>query len=267
MGLDIYSGTLTRYYCRNWKTKVQRIAEESDFDCTLIDECVNKIVPIENPEEISEVHKSVCQWIDSIAHGIDSRLTTPLWDERSDIEYYSDKPDWTAFGALVLVQACCLLKRRIPEYIVTPWSAYEDDIVNEAREKINDYFSLLDGVSFWLPIPEEGIYSTHLPNGKDVLISTVALLKKELTELNRQLWNADKKTILNWREEKFYTPVKENKIKTLFKSKLCHIYEDIQDKNGHVKYYTEELAQFAFSILYQAVDFAEEHRLPIVLDY
>ena len=29
MGLDIYAGTLTRYYAHNWKTVVQQWAEEN----------------------------------------------------------------------------------------------------------------------------------------------------------------------------------------------------------------------------------------------
>ena len=29
MGLDIYAGTLTRYYSHNWKTVVQQWAEEN----------------------------------------------------------------------------------------------------------------------------------------------------------------------------------------------------------------------------------------------
>ena len=31
MGLDIYAGTLTRYYSHNWKTVVQQWAEENGF--------------------------------------------------------------------------------------------------------------------------------------------------------------------------------------------------------------------------------------------
>ncbi len=35
MGLDIYAGTLTRYYSHNWKTVVQQWAEENgySFNC------------------------------------------------------------------------------------------------------------------------------------------------------------------------------------------------------------------------------------------
>ena len=31
MGLDIYAGTLTRYYSHNWKTVVQQWAEENGY--------------------------------------------------------------------------------------------------------------------------------------------------------------------------------------------------------------------------------------------
>ena len=31
MGLDIYAGTLTRYYAHNWKTVVQQWAEENGY--------------------------------------------------------------------------------------------------------------------------------------------------------------------------------------------------------------------------------------------
>ena len=31
MGLDIYAGTLTRYYSHNWKTVIQQWAEENGY--------------------------------------------------------------------------------------------------------------------------------------------------------------------------------------------------------------------------------------------
>ena len=35
MGLDIYAGTLTRYYSHNWKTVVLQWAEENGYTCLL----------------------------------------------------------------------------------------------------------------------------------------------------------------------------------------------------------------------------------------
>lgn len=39
MGLDIYSGKLTRYYSRNWKTIVQQLSEENGQKCVVTDGC------------------------------------------------------------------------------------------------------------------------------------------------------------------------------------------------------------------------------------
>ena len=61
MGLDIYAGTLTRYYSHNWKTVVQQWAEENGYT-------FNRITPdgepADNEEELSpaEVQASVENW-------------------------------------------------------------------------------------------------------------------------------------------------------------------------------------------------------------
>ncbi len=52
MGLDIYAGTLTRYYSHNWKTVVQQWAEENGYS-------FNRITPdgepADNEEEMSRL--------------------------------------------------------------------------------------------------------------------------------------------------------------------------------------------------------------------
>ena len=52
MGLDIYAGTLTRYYSHNWKTVVQQWAEENGWG-------FQKITPdgeaADNEEEMSRL--------------------------------------------------------------------------------------------------------------------------------------------------------------------------------------------------------------------
>lgn len=52
MGLDIYAGTLTRYYSHNWKTVVQQWAEKNGYT-------FNRITPngetADDGEELSPV--------------------------------------------------------------------------------------------------------------------------------------------------------------------------------------------------------------------
>ena len=67
MGLDIYAGTLTRYYSHNWKTVVQQWAEENGYT-------FNRITPDGEPaddeEELSpaEVQAAVENWRDPVSY-------------------------------------------------------------------------------------------------------------------------------------------------------------------------------------------------------
>lgn len=69
MGLDIYAGTLTRYYSHNWKTVVQQWAEENGY-------AFNRITPdgesADNEEELSpaEVQAAAENWRDQILSAI-----------------------------------------------------------------------------------------------------------------------------------------------------------------------------------------------------
>ena len=260
MGLDIYSGKLTRYYSRNWKTIVQRMAEENGQKCVMTDGDGNEIKPIEDKAEIEDIRTTVTKWIDNIAVAIDMTSPSPLWDETSECDYYTDKPDWEAFGALVMLQACLSLNRPLPEYVESKWNAYDEPIVKEAMSK-KIANSLLYDTALWLPIPDDIIFVAEYPTGTVGAISTLSLLKRELENLNRQLWNADEATIHSWRNDKYYIPVKQKEPKLL----LGFIRRS--DKTPKEKYRTEELAQCAYSMLYQAVSFAEEHRVPILMDY
>ena len=95
MGLDIYAGTLTRYYSHNWKTVVQQWAEENGYS-------FNRITPdgepADNEEEMSpaEVQAAVENWRDQILSAISQPGQPPYapWLENNEKPYYTDKPDW-----------------------------------------------------------------------------------------------------------------------------------------------------------------------------
>jgi len=261
MGLDIYAGTLTRYYSHNWKNKVQQIAEANGQKYVMKDGLGNEIKPIEDKAEIMQIRDIICQWTGDLAASlgrIDPPLPHQLWDEDNERDYFTDKPDWEAYGALVMLMACHLQNCPLPEYVENGWNAFDDPIVKKSMSQGTD-ISLLSDVVLWLPIARKSIFITLLPTRDEAPVSTLPLLKQELEELNRQIWEADEPTILSWRNDKYYFPIKQKESKPLFGFLL-------RKKQG-VKYRTEELAQCAFSILYQAVNFAIEHKVPLLLDY
>ena len=115
MGLDIYAGPLTRYYSHNWKTVVQQWAEENGYT-------FNRITPdgepADNEEELSpaEVQAAVEDWRDQILAAISQPDQPPYtpWPEDNERPYYTDKPDWDAFGAMLLVAACHTYGESVP---------------------------------------------------------------------------------------------------------------------------------------------------------
>lgn len=82
MGLDIYAGTLTRYYSHNWKTITQQLSEENGQHYKQVDENGNEIKPVDDISEIEQIREVICQWSDDLASNIDTSLQTPLWDEK-----------------------------------------------------------------------------------------------------------------------------------------------------------------------------------------
>ncbi len=91
MGLDIYAGTLTRYYSHNWKTVVQQWAEENGYS-------FNRITPdgepADNEEELSpaEIQAAVENWRDQILSAISQPGQPPYtpWPEDNEKPYYTE---------------------------------------------------------------------------------------------------------------------------------------------------------------------------------
>lgn len=260
MGLDIYSGKLIRYYSGDWQTRLAQLLSSNSDKFTVIDVSGNEIEQETDDESVAEVRKIITQWADSLAASIAPTLSTPLWDETTECDYYTDKPGWEGYGALVMLQACLTLKHKVPEYVEARWNVFDEPVVKKALS-MDTGNSLLSAVVLWLPIDMLTIFDGPLPTGEEVSIATVALLKQELEELNRQLWNADETTILSWRDEYYYEPVTVEEPKRLFG------FRRRKKEAPNPKFRTEDLAKSAYSILYRAVRFAEDHQASIMMDF
>ena len=68
MGLDIYAGTLTRYYTQNWKNVAQQWAEANGYTFT-------RVAPNGEPEAVDvisaeEIQEEAVRWRDKILRAI-----------------------------------------------------------------------------------------------------------------------------------------------------------------------------------------------------
>ncbi len=252
MGLDIYAGTLTRYYAHNWKTVSQQFVEDNGMNFQTIR------AQQEDEEDISlqDIQDIVTQWQNAIVNGLNLN-PIPLWNEDYDVTpYYTNKPDWDALNALLLYIASKYSNKEVPATIIKNFDVYRHPIVSEFLKTKDFQLSLFDGNGWWLPINKNIMFNYVLPNSEKSVLATSSLLLEELKVYNSFEWNADRDTIISWSKTEGYPA-------DIIYSKEKRLNE----VSEHQMYNTESLAKFAFSILWQAAEFSLEHGVVIVYDF
>ncbi len=256
MGLDIYAGTFVRYYARNWKTVAQQFCEENGLQYSRIG--VHEDIPTQERASVKEIEEAVNVWQGQLVSALQNSgiQNAKVWTEDNVAPYYTNKPDWDALGALLLYAAGKLLGQHYPEKYKKNMK-YQDvlKIMGVAESPYNNW-SIFSHVCHYIPIEDSIVFRYPLANGAEVIIGTVKCLKYELSKINELDWKAEEETILKWSETEGY-PAEG----TLSGGGL------LQMLTRHEAYHTESLAKFAFSILWQAVEFAERERVAIIFDY
>lgn len=252
MGLDIYAGTLTRYYTHNWKTAAQQFAETNGINFQTIRSQQEDETNL-SPKEIQEI---ATQWRDAIVKGLNLN-PEPLWNEDyNNTPYYTNKPDWDALNALLLYIAAKYSNKEVPATIIKNFDVYEHPIIKDFLEIKDFQLSLFDGNGWWLPMKQNIMFNYVLPNSQKSPLATSGLLLEELKVYNSFEWNADRDTIVSWSTTEGYpadsTYSKENGFKEVTEHKV---------------YNTESLAKFAFSILWQAAEFSLEQGVVVIYDF
>ncbi|ORX66242.1 hypothetical protein BCR32DRAFT_330294 [Anaeromyces robustus] len=253
MGLDIYAGTLTRYYTHNWKTSVQQFAEKNGIKCKVIRQNVGDIP---SPEIVLS---DVNEWKEQLLKTIipEDKKPYPKWNEDYDITpYYTNKPDWCAIGALMLYYVCHLYHQEFPKTIEKNYDFFKNELIQRAMDDNQIYSSLIKGGGWWAPIDDEYLFQFPLMGvNKMMIFGTVGQLHKELHQINQFEWMASQEEIIEWSKTEGYP------------TDITYHEGAVIDKNIHSTYDTLSLAKFAFSILWQAKEFSFEHRVFIIYDY
>ena len=253
MGLDVYAGTLARYYAGNWKTILQQWGEANGVKVHVVraQEQTEETAP---PEEIE---RGVRAWRDGLTEALSQAITSAvLWQEDCDTTpYYTDKPDWTAVEALMLFVCCHVTGEALPATIRKDFVLAENKVYQHFMQTKEGPISLFDSDNWWLPIGDAFIFSGCLPTGEEKVFATVGSLRQELENINALEWKADEKTILEWTNSEGYP------------DDGCVGKYGLQIEKEHQEYDTVSLAKLAFSILWRAVRHSEQYGTLIIYDY
>jgi hypothetical protein len=168
VGLDVYVGSLTRYYVAGPADVVERIARHQD-------------VPATDGLEAEEVIRAaVMRWREGLTRWLGDRLAGPLdWDESGPAPGFTDKPGWDGYGGTLLLAAHDEHPELPPPAVVSAdWPddpAYQTASAPGAGSR---YRQLLTP-ELWLPCRFEFTVRTQDLTGEEVeLGSSVALLEQ-----------------------------------------------------------------------------------------
>jgi hypothetical protein len=245
MGLDIYVGSLTRYFARDWKTIVQQLAERGEIPPVQV---VRASEPNDAVTDPAQIRAAVLGWRQGLSAGMREDLATPLdWDEVEPTPYFTDKPAWDCYGALLLWAAYSEhpeLKRPVANPLCLPghktgdWHSDPAFELSVAEGFPTRYGQLLHDVEIWLPADFNFTFGAQWVTGHARRFGACRALVSQLDDLNARTWNASTAEQAVWRHAgaEHGAPL-------------------------------EVAARFAFALLRDLGGKAVEHRLPMLLDH
>ena len=165
MGLDVYVGSLTRYYVEGPADVVGRVARHQG------------VVPDGQPAE-AVIGAAVLRWREGLSRWLGERLDGPLdWDESGPAPCFTDKPGWDGYGGTLLLAAHDEHPELPPPALVS--ADWPDDPAYQAASArgAGSRSSPLLTPELWLPCRFDFTVRTQDITGEEVEVgSSVALL-------------------------------------------------------------------------------------------
>ncbi len=178
MGLDVYVGSLTRYYVEGPADVVERVA------------CHQGMAVADGQDAEEVIRAAVLRWRDNLSRWLGDRLAGPLdWDESGPAPCVTDKPGWDGYGGVLLLAAHDEHPELPPPARVS--ADWPDDPAYQAASApgAGSRYAQLLTPELWLPCRFDFTVRTQDLTGEEVeLGSSVALLEQlELLAAHYQL--------------------------------------------------------------------------------
>jgi hypothetical protein len=227
MALDVYVGSLTRYYTGDWENVAELSARARGSGSQL-----------GRRRDAASVRPAVLAWREALGASLGSAVVLGLdWDESAEAPHFSGRPGWDGFGSLVLWAAYAehpALRR--PDRLPEEWD--DDPALVRCNAGGSRYSHLVRNVELWLPSPFDFTFEGQDVDGRRMVMGSVIALARQLAELNGITWKAGEGVMARWAGE---APAEDAAL--------------------------ELKARHAFAVLRALVRQAVDCRLPMKLDY
>lgn len=232
MAFDVYAGGFARFFAREWENVAQKHARESGMKYQMIHPAGDS-----GPAKWEEVQDAVSHWRAALKNGLRENAPTDLdWNEGRDTPYFTDRPGWDGYSALVLMAACIGCKEPFPDKL--PKDALTSEVLTRTMStNFQGGYRSITQVQLWLPGSFEFSFEfVDLCNQK-THVGSVQRLNKDIRELIAS------------------QGINEQQLAT----SLREAYEDEAD--------FKKIAYFGLAVFSWLADEALKHRLPIMLSF
>ncbi|MBI1825617.1 MAG: hypothetical protein HYR83_04450 [Planctomycetes bacterium] len=185
MALDLYVGTMTRFYRREWENVVQRQAREQGVKYNIIH--ANGEPPA--PAPANEIREIVTLWCRRLSHDLVQDGFAPVsWDESDDKSYFTDRPGFDGYAAL-LIWAAHLEHPDLPlpQELPRTWTddaAYRRSFVPTFASRCPHLLR----AALWLPSDISIVFEAPTPDSDErSVIGSVFKLNEELESLSIEM--------------------------------------------------------------------------------
>lgn len=236
MSLDVYVGSLTRYYAGEWENIAEKAARERGAQYQMM-RSGGSAYRVRDPDRI---HPAVLAWRSTLRESLGNKIAAPLeWDETLEAPHFTGRPGWDGFGSLVLWAAYAehpALRR--PASLPEEWDNDPALVRSNLSGFRSRYSHLVRNVELWLPCAFEFTFEGEDVDGRRVVVGSTMTLHRQLDDLNAATWKADVNSTAGWGRE----PLSEDAP-------------------------LEHNARYALAVLLDLARRAVEHKLPMKLDY
>jgi len=230
MNVELFVGTLTRYYSEQWQNAATRQGIRSPFGSN------QSKTAVTDPVELQGI---IAGWLEEASLKLKDHLKEPLsWQEGMLAPHYVGELGLVGYGGLVLLTAYsnnAHLQR--PVMAMKTW---EGDPAIEAAMKAEKKDALWEIVNCGIWFPSDFPFGIGMkdPSGAPLKAGSIELLWRGLEYLNEVNWGASLEDISQWRA---HPPGETDSFETQ--------------------------AQFGFAVFHDMCKLAREHRLPMKLHY
>jgi hypothetical protein len=250
VALDVYVGSLTRYYARDWQTAGEVAAAELGVP----HRTVFADAPDDAVTDPDEIRAAVLVWRAALADSLGGSPADWEWSEGADEPWFSERPAFDGWGAL-LVRAAYdehpELER--PTHLSEDWMDADPawravagasptglrGLLHrgESEPDVRRYAALYTP-ELWLPVELDGVFETEDVAGNPISMASVAALLRALSDLNERTFR-------------------------LGEDEIDHHRRNAEEVEAPL----EAKARWGLAVFLWCTARAMEHRLPMKLDY